>query len=65
MSNDAATITIEEHEAALAKIEQLKERVAKLQHMIWGRRSEKQPPSPGAPFQSDLFTDAQIGRAHV
>ncbi len=56
---DAATITRAEHDAAVAerdaKIARLEERVAKLQHALWGRRSEKQPVSPDAPFQSALF----------
>ena len=60
MSNDAATITKEEHEAALAEIDFLKERVAKLQHMLWGRHSEKQPPAPDAPFQSALFSEEEV-----
>jgi transposase len=56
---DAATITRAEHDAAVAerdaKIARLEERVAKRQHALWGRRSEKQPVSPDAPFQSALF----------
>jgi len=59
MSN-AATISRAEHEAAVAerdfKIARLEERIAQLQHALWGRRSEKQPPSPDAPFQSMLFS---------
>jgi len=75
---DAATISREEHEAAVAErdariadleaqltsekseVLRQKERVANLQHMLWGRRSEKQPPSPDAPFQSALFSAEDV-----
>ena len=42
------------------EVVRLEERVAKLQHMLWGRRSEKQPLTPNAPFQSDLFSEAPV-----
>jgi len=64
MSADTVTIPRAEHDAAVAErdaeIERLRETVAKLQHMLWGRRSEKQPLSPGAPFQSALFSQADV-----
>jgi len=56
---------ISEYERALAehqrKIASLEEYAHKLRHMIWGRRSEKQPPSPDAPFQSLLFSSEELG----
>ncbi len=53
---DEAIATIEERDD---RIEVLEVRIAKLQHMLFGRRSEKQVVPPGAPFQSELFTDAE------
>ncbi|MFQ5507171.1 MAG: IS66 family transposase [Planctomycetota bacterium] len=56
-------ITKAEHDAIVAqhtdRIEYLKHQVEKLKHMLWGRRSEKQVIPPGAPFQSELFTEAE------
>jgi transposase len=64
MSSDTATIPKTEHDAAVAErdaeIARLRETVAKLQHMLWGRRSEKQVLPPGAPFQSQLFTQGDV-----
>jgi transposase len=67
MSN-AATITLEAHEARIAtavaehldRIEYLEIQNEKLKHMLWGRRSEKQVIPPGVPFQSMLFTEAEV-----
>lgn len=70
--SDAATISRAEHEAAVAtavaeavedrekEIARLHERIGQLQHALWGRRSEKQPPSPDAPFQSALFSSEEV-----
>ena len=66
MSN-AEVISRAEYDEAVAtiadrddRIELLESRIAKLQHMLFGRRSEKQGIPPGAPFQSELFTNAEF-----
>lgn len=59
----ADVITKEQHDALIAerdnRIELLQERIAKLQSLLFGRRSEKLVLPPGAPFQSELFTETE------
>ena len=60
-------LTQAEHDALVAKavaerddrIEYLEYQVDKFKHLLFGRRSEKQVIPPGAPFQSELFTDVK------
>jgi transposase len=53
---DEAIATIADREGLIARLEA---RVSKLQQLLFGRRSEKQVILPGAPFQSELFSDAE------